>query len=510
MSLGDSITRKLKSCTSLASLPTIALQVLDLSEDPDTGLIDVEKVIQNDPALSAKLIRVANSPLFSRGRCIDSTLQALTLLGLDSALALALSFSLMGALKKADDQGDSTDYWRRSLIAAISARELANTLKLNNISTVFLAGLLQDIGILALKQLEWDSYSGILSSLKKHDELAAREIEQYGADHAAIGQALAISWKLPIALANAIGESHSPITPCKNDDGKMIGCVALASLIADVIAYNNEVFTTDFKQCAANLGINEEQMGEVIDNTIAQLPELANLFDIQMMDASELSAIQDKSKEVLLMRTVHSEIRAREQAEVSASIERRSRNLEEIARRDGLTGVYNRSHLDSILAMEFSATQEHKTPLSVAFIDLDYFKKINDNYGHQAGDLVLRHIAGSIEEQKRLTDTLARYGGEEFLLVMPGTTQADAHSAAKRMLEHMRNAVIELQGGEKLTVTASIGIATQDQHADFNLPEQLVNAADIALYDAKQGGRDQVCIYQNRIPENASNLHKLR
>lgn len=498
MSLDETLKRKIESSSSLASLPTIALQVLDVAEDPDTGLVDVENIVQNDPALSARLIRVANSPLFSRGHPIDSTLQALTLLGLDSALSLTLSFSLMGSLRQGEVGGDSVVYWRRSVISALCARELATKIGLTNAGSVFLAALLQDLGILVLKKLEGDSYQKVVAKHTIHSELIEHEVEMFGGNHSEVGAILAEAWRLPSLLVQAISSSHSLVAHADNPEQRFLGCVALSGPMADAIINNDGPQDCDFASHAAALKLSQNDLDAIVKIVLEEIPDLSSLFEIQLIDESELAVIQEKSKEILMMRMVHSQIAAKEQAEQTADIERRSKNLEELARRDGLTGIYNRNHLDDMLQWEFESCSKNETPISVAFLDLDHFKLVNDTHGHQVGDVVLRQIAHCIESSKRIRDSVGRYGGEEFVLIMPGTNSSDALAAVERLQEKIREQRIPLADGETLGVTASIGLATNDEGAGFNKVEQLVNAADIAVYEAKQAGRNRVVTYTEK------------
>lgn len=152
---------------------------------------------------------------------------------------------------------------------------------------------------------------------------------------------------------------------------------------------------------------------------------------------------------------------------------------------DGLTGLVNRRELDRILQEEWDRSTRHQTPISVALIDLDRFKNLNDRLGHAAGDKAIRETAAAFDRARRSTDLLARYGGEEFLLVLPGTPI----EGALVMGERLRRALRGLTIGDR-TVTASFGVAAR-------LPEMLtvddlVAAADGALYRAKAEGRDRV------------------
>src|SRR5581483_3259641 len=186
-----------------------------------------------------------------------------------------------------------------------------------------------------------------------------------------------------------------------------------------------------------------------------------------------------------------------------AEMEALNRRLEELSVRDPLTGLYNRRYFQDRLTHEIQRARRHGRPLSLLIADIDHFKEINDTYGHQAGDEVLRSIALLLVNQTRATDITARYGGEEFVAVLPET---DAHGAL-RVAEKLRESVAvtplyHLERGvlgesprtdetSSIGCTISIGVASFDAKRMADAGE-LVRAADEALYAAKQAGRNRV------------------
>jgi diguanylate cyclase (GGDEF)-like protein len=170
-------------------------------------------------------------------------------------------------------------------------------------------------------------------------------------------------------------------------------------------------------------------------------------------------------------------------------------NLREVLRRqstvDELTGLYNRRYFDETLRRELFRAERKRTALAVVMIDLDHFKRMNDTYGHDAGDIVLRAVGQVLREGVRRSDVACRYGGEELVLVLP---ECDA-AAAMRSAETIRTAIaaLELHHGDTLLpdVTASFGIAVWP--ADGDDSPTLLQAADRALYAAKHAGRNRVC-----------------
>jgi diguanylate cyclase len=167
----------------------------------------------------------------------------------------------------------------------------------------------------------------------------------------------------------------------------------------------------------------------------------------------------------------------------------KTRVLAELAARDELTGLFNRRHMSELLAQQRAICQRSGEGFAVALVDLDHFKRINDNHGHAAGDSVLRAFAEQARAAMRGTDTVGRWGGEEFLVIYPRSTAQEAAQGATRLLEQVATAVVTTPGGEPLTFTVSIGLT---EHLPPETVEALIERADRAMYQAKTQGRNRV------------------
>lgn len=168
-----------------------------------------------------------------------------------------------------------------------------------------------------------------------------------------------------------------------------------------------------------------------------------------------------------------------------------SKRIYEMSVRDGLTGVYNRRYFDDRLASEFAYAMRHRTPLCVILGDIDHFKNINDTYGHQTGDMVLRRIAGELQASVRTEDLVARFGGEEFVVMTRGIDAEGGKAFAERIRAVIHRAVINADS-VRVPVTMSLGVAHTQNAPDTTVAEMLLEAADVALYAAKRGGRNRV------------------
>jgi two-component system, cell cycle response regulator len=166
-------------------------------------------------------------------------------------------------------------------------------------------------------------------------------------------------------------------------------------------------------------------------------------------------------------------------------------SLQNLGQHDPLTGVYNRRHLERHLAAELAFAERHDSSISVILIDLDHFKRVNDEHGHLAGDLVLERVAELVASQIRTEDMLARYGGEEFIIVLRETPLAGAEILAERIRRVVAGAAIAVSPAQALAVTLSAGCASLACTAGADV-EQLIQTADRRLYLAKQQGRNCV------------------
>jgi diguanylate cyclase (GGDEF)-like protein len=227
---------------------------------------------------------------------------------------------------------------------------------------------------------------------------------------------------------------------------------------------------------------------------IQKIPEMETLFETQLVDPQMIRGVEESARELLAVRNLQL---SQESSPETQALEARIATLETQTQRDSLTGLFNRSHLDVTLQQEFERATRERTPLSVAFIDVDRFKAINDTFGHAIGDQVLASVAQRLQNEARQKDIVARYGGEEFVVVLTDTGAANAATVLQRMLASVRNTPFHTRSGASGTVTFSAGIATHmEGTAYFQSAPALLHAADDALYRAKDRGRECIVVYQ--------------
>jgi len=497
------IEAHLRSLVNFPSPPGVATHIIELARDPDIEMGKVAKALSMDSALATKILRIANSPLYAQRRKSENLRQALVVLGLNATLTLALSFSLVKSMRAGKANGISHPfYWRRALLGATAARALADAMHHAMAEEIFLAALLQDVGILALDKAVPDLYRGGEALQRNHIAMAELEMKRLQSDHAEIGGWLMRTWNLPDRLHQAISRSHRIELSFTADPAQIFErCVALSGLVADLFILEPEQRQfAEAAQCAErSLGLDKISFGQVLGTVGSMIPETEAIFETDLLGKQHPDLILEQAREVLMLRSLHALKEINTLRAVAESSNSRALELEEETRRDALTGVYNRAYLDQFLAREFENSTRHKWPLSVAFADLDNFKGINDKFGHQAGDRILQATARILRGNTRETDLIARYGGEEFLVVLPATDAVTAQTICERIVSAFQNTG-HVIGSDHAKVTISIGCATHGTQTSFVDPADFVKAADQALYTAKLRGRNRTVPFDRQIP----------
>ena len=184
--------------------------------------------------------------------------------------------------------------------------------------------------------------------------------------------------------------------------------------------------------------------------------------------------------------------------------ERALTNLYDLTVRDPLTRAYNRRHLGPHLKGELAFAARQRTPLAILLVDIDHFKRVNDSFGHHAGDIVLQLVAGSIQRLLRPYDLLCRYGGEEFLVVARDTSLRNAEILAERIRRHIEALRFDA-GGAQHGVSVSVGVTVAEPQSEAYDAAALLELADAAMYDAKRTGRNRVSARPSKAPLRDTN-----
>lgn len=492
--LSPDLLDRLKKCKNLPTLPKAAMRIIEVAQEPEIDMGMVADAVSADPAIAAKVMRIANSALYARRRESTNLRQALITLGLNATLTLALSFTLVTKLRKDPIKGfDFNQYWKRSILAGSWSRMLANKVELVGAEEVFLVSLLQDIGMLAIDRVAPDVYENISPFEVAHSTVQKHEQNCIGANHCDVGAWLMEDWHMPEVLVNAVASSHDCAAADAPEDVRTLAQItALSGLLADscMSAAGAKALAETGQLVARHLEIEPEELADMYDMLLEQVPEAESVFEMDLMTGDEIESLTETARETLLIRNLNVFSQAAELVERAESLQNENRELKVANRVDELTGVFNRRHFEDALAEEFEFSSRHGSALSLIFVDIDYFKQANDTHGHLAGDLVLKAISEHLRSTVRGTDIVARYGGDEFVIILPGTDGERTHIVGARIVDGARNLEVRSETGDLMKVTLSLGMATQDSTCDFKSAAGLIRAADSALYESKRNGRD--------------------
>jgi len=418
-----------------------------------------------------------------------------------------LSFSLVKDGAKAQAAGLQT-YWRRSVLAAVAAREVMADQPLALREEAFLGGLLQDIGVLAFQRMLGPEYATLIGEAgTDHERLAALERGALGADHAEVGAWLLRRWHVPPRLCQMAELSHKTggLTVGGEADTLLVRAVALSGPIADIwISPDSTEAGVRAKQAATELQLGGEGvLDEICTRIVAAALELKELFEVEL-DGDAMVGVLEQAHEAMLMASVRSSHEVARAQEAIRELEVKARRLQTESEQDTLTGLNNRGRSDRFLEKELAAGIAADKPVSVVLADVDHFKTVNDTFGHQAGDAVLRSVARCLASSVREVDLVGRYGGEEFMIVLPGAPLAAAQRVAERIRQKVAGTEHTMGDGRVLRVTISLGCATAAD-GKYATSRELCEAADRALYAAKRAGRNRVEVSgRERAPADAA------
>jgi two-component system cell cycle response regulator len=476
----------------LPTLPGIAIQILEAVQNEEPDIDEISNIISTDPPLSAKVLRLVNSSFYNLPAKITSVPHSIKMLGINTVKNIALGFSLINNFQSQKSNGfDYTCFWKNSLVGAVSAKLLTEKLNPEFLDNAFFMGLLQNIGTLTFAHCMPAQYDLVLSEMEKTTS-EHQDAEEYilGYNHQEIGEYLMKSWGLPETLYMPVGYHHNPEKLESTQAGIQVltRILHLSSLFVELFddksrglnlwLINHHVGAYGFEErldvdkIAEDIHQQAQQVFPVFEIGVENDAEYAQIFQAAKTELSKLS-----TEMVNTLLTQKNEIKMLKQQVV----------------RDGMTHLINHQHFLELLSREVSRAERYKHPLSLIMADIDLFKAINDDFGHLAGDRVIKAVAGCLQQEIRESDHVARYGGEEFAIILPDTRTQDAYIVSERIRENIESLRIKHEDN-LIHFTMSFGIASF--HAEKGTAsDELLKRADSALYQAKKQGRNQCCVF---------------
>jgi len=489
----------------LPSLPAVAVQLLAKFSDPDVALSVIVQIIQRDPAITAKLMRAANSALYGVGRPVTDLTRAVNLLGKKTVTSLSLCFSLTEeSMRSGPFSKLYRDVWMQSILQATAAEVIARRYDRGMEGEYFAAALLADIGRLAMLKSAPQEYAAIVERVgREQADVEDCEDEVFGINHTSLSTALLEHWKLPARFAAAVRRRHMGPQQLKEvptgEERRLSQAVALSTSVGAYFCHGSKGLALIR---IAELGeelyeMTADDVREFLDVVQNRVSAAADLFDADLSGIGSPTELMSEAMEQLSrLATAADEGTADEEIRNQLLDEngQLKQRIQDLVRRntvDPLTGVFNRGHFDEQLTEQSAVARAGRHPLGLLFIDADHFKKINDTYGHAVGDLVLKRMATVLMRTIRGNDLVARYGGEEFVVLVANPSAVALQSLGERIRDAIEKERIAVEKGA-IRATVSIGGALLEPPHENDATSRLLAAADAALYAAKGAGRNRV------------------
>lgn len=483
---------------ALPAPPHVVAKVVQLAADPESNVADLAKVIATDPAMSAKLISAVNSPFYAPASPISSVERAVSTMGLRAVRNLVLCLGVQSAAGNdglADFPAEAV--WEGCLRRAVAAQCVAKRLGVKEHDELFTLGLCQDIGVLLLVR----QAAALGEDLKdKLDRSAPARMDveaRYGETHDVLGARLFEEWSFGDNFVQALRYHHNP-NDAPDDYRKSAQIAFTAEAITDVFgASGKQQAMKAAGESLAAVGLSAEELPQIVDEVADQTAAAAEMLQLKVGSQPNYQDIAAKAVDGmyalnLSLEELTSKLQdaLAEQERLSEELKSANEQLKIMATTDGLTKLPNRRTFDEHVENALAKCAKENAPVSVIMLDVDHFKKFNDTHGHQAGDRVLVAVGKALKAAVRDVDFVARYGGEEFCAVFTSTDAKVGQVIGERIRKTIADAQVEHEG-KVLSVTASIGGMTLVR--DYQMgPGMFVKRADLALYKAKESGRNRV------------------
>ena len=494
---GEQSSRK---STSIPAPPAALAKVIRAASDPNGSLQDLGRACAQDAGLTIELLRIANSPRYGFADQVRNVPQAVVALGYRTVRAHAVTYSIRAAMASITVPGFDTNlFCEDSLRRASAAQILAELVDYADSFEAFALGLCQDLGTVLLG-VRLPHLATSIQALRQKPGHARVEAERVltGRNHAEEFADSPLASMLPTDLTKAIAAHHDLINTGTDRVATLTRLATAADLIGDVVqAWPKDSCVAAAEQMLTSLGITTE-LGEILSQVADRMLDLSVDLRIDIGTQFSLEQVVADAQAAVLQMSAEQEEKAnrleallRKQEEATRKLEQHNKKLLDMASKDPLTGLDNRRVFNRALETEVDRIARYDQGFSLLIVDVDHFKKVNDTYGHPAGDAVLKDLAVRMQRAMREADLVARLGGEEFGAILPCTTPTGARVAAERLRAAIEIVPFDI-GDQSIDCTVSIGGVSVHSTASVEGGEDIVALADEALYEAKNNGRNQV------------------
>ena len=479
--------RRDQTLSALERLPLNPGPVAGIMQCPGSDPDQLIKVLERCPVLAGRVIGVANSAGSSALHRMESIDRCVVHLGAKQARTVALTMALqLMVLDVQLDEQVLRKLWVAATTKAVAAQLIAQSVSPQTADAAYSLGLLQDIALPVLLAIDPAFFEHNLASADGKKPWTDLEREHFGIDHAELGALLLQKWNAPPAMIKQVANHHVPL---EEDD--MAWLAEMPARFAGLLKHADEQPTRTQQQTLAAthirfLGDDYPTLDAVMKEITRRVKAMGKAaggparFDAGLIEQVALAVASDTfalAAQIALL-----------DRQLSQNVAALAKSQEE-ALTDQLTRLLNRRGFESIGTQLLA--QAHKAGKSAAcfVIDLDNFKRINDTYGHSAGDTLLQAAGDLIRANVRPDDLVARIGGDEFALLCVGNAQADTHALAQRLHASCNGRRIEINAQSKAELSMSIGGVFMDKITQSDTPYSLIESADQIMYRTKRQGK---------------------
>ncbi len=491
----------------MPTLPAVAVRVLELCQRENLDLSEIANLVGHDPALAAKTLKTVNSPAFALRQEVRTLSHAVALLGVNAVRTLILSFSLMRDVRRSQ-RSALTTYWKRSLLAGLSARELAVELGYQAREEAFLAGLLQDIGVLALRQIGDPSYNDLLESAAyDHERILAGERATFESDHSEVGAWLVGKWRLPEAFRIAVAYSHRPwrIEPGFSEElATLIRITALSGTIADIWIRPDAPGAAQRAHIEASKIFRRTPLilEEVVKRIGSSIQDVASLFEIDLGSAQGNDLVLEQAQEALAIVNVGGSATSLTPSAGTSSGGARPRRKNSETERDAATGLASWAWAERYLSEQLALTRQNGEALGVIVAELDQWGAQKETFEPSQAARLLQAVAACLDSRLRKHDLVGHDGQGRFLFVLPDTNSAGVSVVADRTRQLVQELPPQAPGASALA-TLSLGCATLEAGAAAS-DRDLLAVAEEAVASARAAGGNQVAALDPAVEVQAA------